>query len=271
VGATATTAPAPGPAALSQDLQASLRAVVAVVGQPVPMETLATRPPTPDAAPAAAPATLRDTKRDTAPVLSEGMAGGPMLLALQSPAVDPMQAPHPKEQGAVQAPAAGVDALASAVVPAPPTPGSESRAMSPIPLPHPQAPAAGYGDELGASVVWMAEQRIGHAELQVAPDHLGPVEVRLQIDGAHVRAEFYSAQPDVRHALEATLPRLRDMLGQHGLQLGHAGVGQRDQQASQPRSQSPGQEEPGIQSTSGDGVARFRHASVVRGLLDEYA
>ena len=94
-------------------------------------------------------------------------------------------------------------------------------------LMQPANPDAGYGDDLGSSVVWMAEHRIGHAALQVSPDHLGPIEVRLQLDGARVHAEFYSAQPEVRHALEASLPRLRELLGQQGLQLGQADVGQR--------------------------------------------
>ena len=87
-------------------------------------------------------------------------------------------------------------------------------------LMQPANPNAGYGDDLGSSVVWMAEHRVGHAALQVSPDHLGPIEVRLQIDGARVHAEFFSAQPEVRHALESSLPRLRDLLGQQGLQLG---------------------------------------------------
>jgi flagellar hook-length control protein FliK len=94
-------------------------------------------------------------------------------------------------------------------------------------LMQPANPDAGYGDDLGSSVMWMAEHRIGHAAMQVSPDHLGPIEVRLQLDGARVHAEFYSAQPEVRHALEASLPRLRDLLGQQGLQLGQADVGQR--------------------------------------------
>jgi len=117
---------------------------------------------------------------------------------------------------------------ASVAVPAP-LPASVDRLPS-VPQPalmQPANPEAGYGDDLGSSVMWMAEHRIGHASMQVSPDHLGPIEVRLQLDGARVHAEFYSAQPEVRHALEASLPRLRDLLGQQGLQLGHADVGQR--------------------------------------------
>jgi hypothetical protein len=49
--------------------------------------------------------------------------------------------------------------------------------------------------------------------MQVSPDHLGRSKCACRLDGARVHAEFYSAQPEVRHALEASLPRLRDLLG----------------------------------------------------------
>lgn len=135
-------------------------------------------------------------------------------------------------------------------------------------LGQPSDPRSGYGDELGSSVVWMAENRLGHAQLQVSPDHLGPIEVRLQIDGARVHAEFYSAQPDVRHALESSLPRLREMLGQQGLQLGQADVGQR-QRNDTPRAPMPGNDQgdcfPGETRPLPTAMQR------ARGLVDEYA
>ena len=138
------------------------------------------------------------------------------------------------------------------------------------PLLQPTNAGAGYGDELGASVVWLAEHRLGHAELQVTPDHLGPIEVRLQLDGARVHAEFYSAQPEVRQALEASLPRLRDMLGQNGLQLGHADVGQRQHNASPQAQTSAGDSEINAVSPAIASPLATR-GRMVHGLLDAYA
>jgi flagellar hook-length control protein FliK len=139
---------------------------------------------------------------------------------------------------------------------------------APLPLLQPANAGAGYGDELGTGVVWLAEQRIGHAQLQVTPDHLGPIEVRLQIDGARVHAEFYSAQADVRHALEASLPRLRDLLGQHGLQLSQADVGQRQHNGPH----APPTPDPGDTECFPDGSRPLPAiAHRIRGLLDEYA
>jgi len=147
-------------------------------------------------------------------------------------------------------------------------------AAAPTPVAQPTDPRAGYGDELGNSVVWMADQRISHAEVRVVPDHLGPIDVKLQLDGAQVHATFLSAQPEVRHALEASLPRLRDLLGQHGLQLAQADVGQRQQD---PRAARGGQATANGRDAGNpgdDGLAPLTSATpprVVRGLLDEYA
>lgn len=133
---------------------------------------------------------------------------------------------------------------------------------------------AGFDDGFGSRIAWMAEQRVGHAEIRVSPDHLGTIDVRLQLDGNRVNAEFHSTQADVRHALESSLPRLRDMLGQHGLQLGHADVGQR-----QPGGQQQASGQASGSTLAGNGNERGNDAGwtpgpaarATRGLLDEYA
>jgi len=173
---------------------------------------------------------------------------------------DTMPAPTPFD-ALVRATAPTATDVPRPVVPATPTPVAQ-----------PTDPRAGYGDELGSSVVWMADQRISHAEVRVVPDHLGPIDVRLQLDGAQVHATFLSAQPEVRHALEASLPRLRDLLGQHGLQLAQADVGQRQQDSRATR--GGGQATANGGDSADDGLAPMTSATrgrVVRGLLDEYA
>jgi flagellar hook-length control protein FliK len=164
------------------------------------------------------------------------------------------------------------DALVRAASPTAPDVARPVVPATPTAIAQPTDPRAGYGEELGTSVMWMADQRVSHAEVRVVPEHLGPIDVRLQLDGAQVHATFLSAQPEVRHALEASLPRLRDMLGQHGLQLAHADVGQRQQD---PRAMRGG----GLATTGGGdagddslvSMTSSGSARVVRGLLDEYA
>ena len=136
------------------------------------------------------------------------------------------------------------------------------------PLAMPADPAQGFDDGFGTRLVWMAEQRLGHAEIRLNPEHVGPIEVRVELDGEQVRAEFHSAHAEVRQAIEASLPRLRELLGQHGLQLGQADVGQGQAGGGQSARGNPG-----TATTDAETSAGSQAATIVqrRGLLDEYA
>ena len=125
----------------------------------------------------------------------------------------------------------------------------------------------------GTRLVWVAEQRLGHAEIRLNPEHLGPIEVRVRLDGEQVRAEFHSAHAEVRQAIETSLPRLRDLLTQHGLQLGQADVGQGqaggDGAAARPQASATRGDEadPGTGERQATAAATTR----LRGLVDAYA
>jgi len=140
------------------------------------------------------------------------------------------------------------------------------QANTPIPLDN------GFDDGFSSRIAWLADQKIGHAEIRITPDHLGAIDVRLQLDGNRVNAEFNSAQPDVRHALESSLPRLKEMLGQQGLQLGQADVGQRQaQQQSNGQAASFGSSNERGEAANDAGWSRGPAVRASRGLLDEYA
>lgn len=149
-----------------------------------------------------------------------------------------------------------------------------AKAVAPVAPQTPIALDANFDDGFGSRIAWMADQKVGHAEIRVSPDHLGTIDVRLQIDGTRVNAEFHSAQAEVRHALESSLPRLRDMLGQQGLQLGQADVGQRQagQQPGSPNTQTASANAPDRgDSATGTGWTPGPAVRASRGLLDEYA
>lgn len=106
--------------------------------------------------------------------------------------------------------------------------------------------SAGWGDALGQKVVWIAGQQQQVAELHLNPPNLGPMEVRLTIANDQVNAIFVSSQPAVRDAIEAAMPRLREMFADSGMTLGNAMVSSdslpQQQNASQdghPRGVSP--------------------------------
>jgi flagellar hook-length control protein FliK len=143
-----------------------------------------------------------------------------------------------------------------------------ARAIMAAPISVPADPQSGFDDGFGARLVWMAEQRLGHAEIRLNPEHLGPIEVRVQMDGTQVSAEFQSSHPGVRQAIEASLPRLREMLGQQGLQLGQTDVGQRHASPGQPARRDG--DTPSQGASPADAQLLSRHVRT-RSLLDEYA
>ncbi|KAB7633223.1 flagellar hook-length control protein FliK [Stenotrophomonas rhizophila] len=129
-----------------------------------------------------------------------------------------------------------------------------------------------FDDAVGARVGWLADQKIGHAHIKITPNDLGPIEVRLQLDGDKVHATFTSAHADVRHALESSLPRLRDLLGEQGFQLGNADVGHEQNAPDGGRGDGRGgmngdDGEPALADTTLSPSQLIRQ----RGLVDAYA
>jgi len=84
--------------------------------------------------------------------------------------------------------------------------------------------SAGWGAELGQKVVWLANQQQQVAHINVTPPQLGPIEIRLNLAQDQASATFVSPHAAVREAIEAALPRLREMLAESGLTLGNVDV-----------------------------------------------
>lgn len=88
-----------------------------------------------------------------------------------------------------------------------------------------------FANELGEKVVWLAGRNGQVAELTLNPPQMGSVEIRLTVAGGEAGAQFFSANPVVREALETALPKLRELMAQAGINLGEANV--RDQSFAQ--------------------------------------
>ena len=88
----------------------------------------------------------------------------------------------------------------------------------------PTVGTAAWGQALGDKLVWMAAGTQQTASLTLNPPNLGPLQIVLHVTNDQATASFFSAQPEVRHALEAAFPRLREMMNDAGIQLGQATV-----------------------------------------------
>ncbi len=125
----------------------------------------------------------------------------------------------------------------------------------------------GWPHAVAAQVHWFVSNDIQSATLRLSPEHLGPVEVRIDVHDSQVNVNFSAAHADTRAALEQTVPRLREIFAGSGLTLGQANVQQ------DPR--------PGSQSSATPGRPAFTAAQAVEpvavatpqglGLVDEYA
>jgi len=121
-------------------------------------------------------------------------------------------------------------AVAAAIVQ--PSGNGQSAAQSSALLPTVGGP--GWDDALGQKIVWMAKGGEQTATLTLNPPDLGPMQVTVHVANNQATANFVAQQPDVRHALESSMPRLREMLNDAGIQLGQSNVhaGMPDQQGS---------------------------------------
>lgn len=139
----------------------------------------------------------------------------------------------------------------------------------------PSVGAAAWGQALGEKVVWMAAGSQQTATLTLNPPNLGPMQIVLNISNEQATASFFSAQPEVRQALEAAFPRLREMMSEAGIQLGQATVSADTPQQNAPdqRSQRTALPFPNQDGTS-MGELPLNPSSALqsgRGLIDTFA
>ncbi len=85
-----------------------------------------------------------------------------------------------------------------------------------------------WNNEFAQKIVWLTNQQGQTAEIRLNPAHLGPIEVLLNItneQGAQATAQFASPHLAVREAIEAALPRLKEMMSESGIELGNVVIG----------------------------------------------
>ena len=94
----------------------------------------------------------------------------------------------------------------------------------------PEVGTSGFREVLGQKMVFLVGREMQTAELRLNPPNLGPLEVRLTVSADGADAFFFSAQSEVRQAVELALPRLREILAENGIALGQASVSDRQPQ-----------------------------------------
>jgi flagellar hook-length control protein FliK len=130
---------------------------------------------------------------------------------------------------------------------------------------------ASWDQTFAERIQWLVSHKLQGAQIKLNPAHLGPMEVRIQVQNDQASIHFTSAHAVVRDTLEAALPRLRDMLDGSGVELVDVDVSGESsaEQRSAPGEQGPGERHPAVadadsppepllESTLADAVASGR-------------
>ncbi len=136
----------------------------------------------------------------------------------------------------------------------------------------------GWDQSIGERITWMLGNRIQQAEVRLSPPHLGPLEIRVSVHNDQASVSIAAPHVLTREAIEAAIPRLREMMLEGNLNLVNVNVedrspgqhntaGQPGEGSDQASARAQGQET--SDKISNPETERPRTAT--RGLVDDYA
>lgn len=90
-------------------------------------------------------------------------------------------------------------------------------------------------DQMAERVQMMMSKNIKNIDIRLDPPELGRMQIRMNMNGDGATVHFTVANQQARDALEHSMPRLREMLAQQGVQLGDTSVQQQSSGQQQNR------------------------------------
>jgi flagellar hook-length control protein FliK len=95
-----------------------------------------------------------------------------------------------------------------------------------------------FGQGVADQVASMVAGNLSSAKLSVNPPALGPIEVHISVQGDQAQVSMVSHSAVTRDALQASTPKLREMLGEQGFGQVSVDISQRSFQDRTPTAQS---------------------------------
>jgi len=132
-----------------------------------------------------------------------------------------------------------------------------------------------WGTDFSKRIQFMINNDIKHAELRLDPPELGRINIKISMNQDQATVAFTSAHSNVRESIENTLPRLRELLADSGIQLGDANINQgQEKDANQTGSESTlsGPVFPGLDEETSDAdmpTQVIQHS--IDGVIDYFA
>jgi flagellar hook-length control protein FliK len=151
--------------------------------------------------------------------------------------------------------------------------GIRSAISLPVQIPVGQT---GWDSAVGDKIQWMVSRQVQSAEIKLTPPNLGPMEIKLSIQNDQTSVQFVASHAATREALEAAIPRLREMFGEIQLNLANVDVSQQQANGSQAGNDSgsgstEGYDDANGGSETGRSSAESLATQQGSGLLDTYA
>ena len=82
----------------------------------------------------------------------------------------------------------------------------------------------GWNTAIGQHMLRMSTEQMKSAELELNPPELGPLKIVLDLQSDQLSTTFVTGSAQVQQALEASVPRLQEMMSQAGYQLNQVNV-----------------------------------------------
>lgn len=144
-----------------------------------------------------------------------------------------------------------------------------SGAAAPVTLGAPLA-SREWQQDLGLQLIGLHQRGEQQIELHLHPSELGPLSVSLRLGELGAQAQFLSAHPQVRAAVEQAIPQLREALAAQGISLGETSVGAQHQpQGDQQAGSGAGNRQSAGTAAAADGGDEPRVQAAQRALLGQ--
>ncbi|WP_052772087.1 flagellar hook-length control protein FliK [Vibrio mexicanus] len=82
------------------------------------------------------------------------------------------------------------------------------------------------GDQVAERVQMMMSKNLKNIDIRLDPPELGRMQIRMNMNGDAPTVQFTVNNQQARDVIEQSMPRLREMMAQQGIQLGDASVSQ---------------------------------------------
>lgn len=126
----------------------------------------------------------------------------------------------------------------------------------------------GWSDQIAERTASLASQNIKQAEIQLNPQDMGVINVKISVNQDQVAVTFTAQNAGVREALDQSVQRLRDTLEAEGMDLVQADVGNQNPQSDDSANEQGSERI--IHLPDGEGEVQNIHVEIPSSGIDDF-